>query len=390
MYFKLLLPSLAISMTALISAAAESLTPAQMRIQQAESALSDGAPTYQEYNRLAMAHARRAREIADTSHYGKALAALAQSFKLEPGNYEGRRIEAWVLLGQHEFAQAFEKASELNRLAPDDVMVYGLVADAAIELGRYGEAEKAAQWMLDLRPGNVPGLTRGAYLRELFGDLDGAIDFMSQAYHRIPPAETEDRAWTLTHIAHLQMSDSNLAAAEKTLEQSLALFPDYHYALAQLGKLRMKQERPGDAVNAFRRRYEIAPHPENLYDVARALEQDGREAEAGEAFGGFEKLARAEMKGADNCNRELTFYYLGRGGNPAEGLRIIREEMKRRQDVFTRHAHAWALFRNGEYHPANEEISEALAVGIRDEEMLAHAAVIREKADKPREVASTK
>ena len=30
--------------------------------------------------------------------------------------------------------------------------------------------------MLDLRPGNLPGLTRAAYLRELFGDLDGSVE----------------------------------------------------------------------------------------------------------------------------------------------------------------------------------------------------------------------
>ena len=53
------------------------------------------------------------------------------------------------------------------------MLVYGFLVDAYAELGDYAEAEKAAQWMLDLRPGNVPGLTRAAYLRELFGDLDG-------------------------------------------------------------------------------------------------------------------------------------------------------------------------------------------------------------------------
>lgn len=369
--------------------AAETFTPAELRIRQAETALKKKGVTYQEYNRLAMAHARRAREIADSEHYDEALAALAHSFKLEPANYEGRKIEVWVLLGKHEFAAAFEKVGELNRLAPDDLMVYGLLADAAIELGRYGEAEKAAQWMLDLRPGNVPGLTRGAYLRELFGDLDGAIDFMSQAYNRIPPAEIEDRAWTLTQIAHLQMSNSDLAAAEKTLERALALFPDYHYALAQLGKLRMRQQSYSDAVKAFQRRYEIAPHPENLYDVARALEKDGRKREAAETFLKFEKLGRAEMEAADNCNRELTFYYLDQGGDPAEGLRIIRRELKRRQDVFTRHAYAWALFRNGRQEEANREITAALAIGIRDEEILEHAAEIEQAAEDRHRVAGT-
>jgi hypothetical protein len=60
--------------------------------------------------------------------------------------------------------------------------------------------------MLDIRPGNVPGLTRAAYLRELFGDVDGSIELMEMAYRQTPPNELEDRAWILTQLAHLRLS----------------------------------------------------------------------------------------------------------------------------------------------------------------------------------------
>ena len=43
-------------------------------------------------------------------------------------------------------------------------MVYGLLTDANIELGNYSDAETSAQWMLNLRPGNVPALTRAAHI----------------------------------------------------------------------------------------------------------------------------------------------------------------------------------------------------------------------------------
>ena len=76
----------------------------------------------------------------------------------------------WLLLGNHEFAAAVEKATALNKRAPDDVMVWGFLTDANVELGNYADAEKAAQWMLNLRPRNLPAMTRAAYLRELFGD----------------------------------------------------------------------------------------------------------------------------------------------------------------------------------------------------------------------------
>ena len=64
------------------------------------------------------------------------------------------------MLGRHEFTAALEAAKKLSQKMPDDVMLHGFLTDANVELGNYKEAEVAAQWMLDLKPGNTPGLTR--------------------------------------------------------------------------------------------------------------------------------------------------------------------------------------------------------------------------------------
>src|SRR5260370_18494054 len=103
----------------------------------------------------------------------------------------------------------------------DDVMVYGFLSDANIELGNYKEAEDSAQLMLDLRPGNLPGLTRAAYLRELFGDLDGSVELMNMAYQSTPPSEAEDRAWILSHIAPLPLMSGEITQPANTLQQAL-------------------------------------------------------------------------------------------------------------------------------------------------------------------------
>ena len=57
----------------------------------------------------------------------------------------------WLLLGKHEFAAALEEAKKLNQRTPDDVMVYGFLTDANVELGNYADAENAANWMMNLR-----------------------------------------------------------------------------------------------------------------------------------------------------------------------------------------------------------------------------------------------
>ena len=360
-------------------AGASGSTPAERKVEQARKAIERKPDYYRPYNQLAMALARRARETADSDYYRQALAAVEASLERKPGNYGARKARVWSLLGQHEFSQALEEAKALNKLAPDDVQVYGFLADAYTELGHYPQAEEAVQWMLDLRPGNVPGLTRGAYLRELYGFSEGALEFLQKAYGRTPPSEVEDRAWILTHMAHVSLGDGRPDSAERFLAQAVDLFPEYHYALAKLAEVRMAQERFVEAVELFKKRYDLAPYPENLFDVALALEKAGRADDAVNAYREFEKLGRAEMEGADNCNLHLVFYYSDHAGKPGEALRIASREIERRQDVFTRDAYAWALFQAGDYEQAHIEIGKAVAPGIRDAKFFYHAGAIAAK-----------
>ena len=200
-----IIASILFSLSVWAQAPAVKISPSEQKILWAEKVVEKSPENYQTHNRLAQALVARGRLTANPQFYARAKEALQESFRLAPGNFEGEKIRIWVLLEKHEFAQALEVAKTLNRRAPDDVLVYGFLADAHVHLGNYEEAEEAAQWMLDLRPGNVPGLTRGAHLRELFGDIEGAIEFMGMAYQRFSPSEIEDRAWVLTRISSLKL-----------------------------------------------------------------------------------------------------------------------------------------------------------------------------------------
>jgi tetratricopeptide (TPR) repeat protein len=352
------------------------LSPAERSMAQANRLIEKNPKNFEAYNALALALSRRARETSDVTFYKQAEEALKKSFEISPGNFDGERIHVWLLLGKHEFAAAREEARLLNKKMPDDVMVYGFLTDANIELGNYTEAEDSAQLMLDLRPGNLPGLTRAAYLRELFGDLDGSVELMNMAYQSTPPSETEDRAWILSQIGHLQLMSGKITEADNTLQQALSLFPGYHYALGNLAKVRIEQKRYEDAVKALEQRYGTAQHAENLYDLAEALELAGHQEQAQKAFAEFETKSRCESVRADNSNRELIFYYADHARLPAEALQVAQAEYSRRHDVFTLDAYAWALHVNGRDTEARTQIAAALAVGIRDAKMLRHAGEI--------------
>jgi tetratricopeptide (TPR) repeat protein len=225
----------------------------------------------------------------------------------------------------------------------------------------------------------VPALLRAAYLRELFGDVDGALELMGAAFTRIPENETEDRAWILTQVGHLHLSIGNLDLANTALNQALALFPDYHYALGQLARVRLAQGKAEEAIALLERRYRMAPHAENLFVLAEALVRAKRGEEARSAFREFEKKARAEMQSNDNANRELIFYYVNYASRPKDALRIAQAEAARRSDIYTLDAYAWALAATGRHREARAQIDRALAVGVKDADVYYRAGVIAAK-----------
>jgi len=351
-------------------------SPAERSIAQAKQLMQKNPKDFEAYNALALALSRRARETSDVDYYAQAEEALQQSSAISPGNFDGARTHVWLLLGKHEFAAALEEAKKLNKRMPDDAMTYGFLADANVELGNYKDAETAAQMMLDLRPGNLPALTRAAYLRELFGDIDGALELMNMALQSTSPSEVEDAAWILSQMAHLELAVGKTEEAEKYLQQALTLFPGYHYALGNLAKVRIQQKRYDEAVQLLQQRYEAAPHAENLFDLAEALRLAGRSEDAKKAFAEFEQKSLLETNRGDNSNRELIFYYADYAHEALKALEVAKREFARRHDVYTLDSYAWALHVNGQDQEARKQIEAALAVGLRDAKLIRHAGEI--------------
>jgi len=355
------------------------LTPAEQQIVWSKSAIQAHPDKAQPYNDLAVAYIRRARETGDSKYLNQAEAALKESAKRVPGNFEGEKTHAMILLGRAQFAEALQFSRALNQKTPDDTLTYGFVADAATALGDYAEAERATQWMLDLREGNVPGLLRAARLRVIYGDTSGALDFYSQAYQQIPPTQTEDQAWTLTQMAEIQLSTGHLDEVDGLLRSALEKFPGYYLTLETSARVETARHRYTQALDLLRQRDDASVSLSSRYVMASALDRDGDTTAAIDAYKDFELKALRATNEAANANRELVLYYLGRGNQPAEALRIAEQEVGKHHDVFTLDTYAWALCANGRYGEAKKQIDSVLAVGIRDAAIFYHAGAIAER-----------
>ena len=233
------------------SDASQNTTPAQQRIAAAEQQLKVNPKKVQAYNELAVAFLARARETADPVYLDDADATLTKGLSLDASNFQLQKTEVALMLRKHEYAQAKERATQLNHHTPDDVMTYGFLAEADIALGLYDDAERNAQWMLNLRPNNIPGLLIGARLRALYGDAQGAIDFLNLASSETSPTEVEDLAWIDNQIASIEIDAGNYEAAAQALDQADTLFPHYPYTIKNLARVRMSQNHPAaPAVDA--------------------------------------------------------------------------------------------------------------------------------------------
>lgn len=351
---------------AVAEAEAATVTPAERAIAIARAALAESPESVDAHNALALALARRARETADPTWYDRSDTILRAALEHAPGNFEAQKLRVWNQLGRHEFAAARTAAQALLERSKDDVLVYGLIVDAAVELGLYAEAEEAAQWMLNLRQGTPAAMTRVSYLRELFGDIDGAVQAMQMAFHSTRPTESEDLAWMLTHLAHLELERGRAKEGSALAQQALELFPDYHYALAEAGRAHALRSEWPAAIERFERRYAVAAHPENLFDLATAVASGGDNERAEALFAEFEAAALAESENVDNANLQLAEFWLDHTQDSARWQRALSLTSARyevRKDVATLELHGWALFRNGRVDDARAVLERALEVG---------------------------
>ncbi len=360
---------------------AKEVSAAEKEAEAAKLQIQKDPQRFQAHNDLALALVRRAQETSDSAYCAEAGRALQTALKLAPDNFQVLKTQVALLLCSRRFSEARNQAILLNRRAPDDVAVYGYLANADIELGNYSDAETEAQWMLNLLPNNVPGLLIGADLRTLYGDADGALEFLNQAYRETAPTEAEELAGIANRMASIDIETGKIDQAEQAIQQALSLVPGDARTLRHLAGVRLSQRRYADALELLGQLRSVDPH--DLYQRAEILERTGDTAQAKRAYAEFERSAGSRQNAPENANRDLIFYYSDHANNPAKALEISQHELSLRHDVFTQDANAWALYASGRYAEASVAMKKALDGGIRNADFFFHAGKIAAKSNDP-------
>lgn|GEM_PF-5143544 len=136
---------------------------------------------------------------------------------------EARKAEVRATIERREFSKALAAVAELNKKIPDDPQVWMLLGEAHLGLGKIEEAEKAAQWMLDLQLGKADpeGYLLVAKIREALKDNAGAMQMVTKAFEATPVEKGAERAGMLRFAARLAAKQGQTAEAARYRAEAL-------------------------------------------------------------------------------------------------------------------------------------------------------------------------
>jgi tetratricopeptide (TPR) repeat protein len=333
-------------------------------------------------NVLTALYLQEARTSGNFAYYDKAaLNCVDNVLKIDAKNYEALTYKATIFLSQHHFADGLALAKQIVAMYPYSAYVYGILVDANVELGNYKVAVEAADKMISIRP-DIRSYSRISYLREIHGDLAGAIDAMKLAVDAGQPG-VEGTEWARVQLGKLYEQTGELKYAEMNYTIASQNRPNYPYALAGLARLAV-------AANDYKKAialYSKADSSSNDYSFREALVEayklDGQLAKANSISNDIidEMVKTAELSSKDQtaghyADREMAYAFLAVNNSDKALEHALLEYNRRPENIDANETVAWTYYRKGDYTKAEEYIKTALKTNCKNPTLLCRAGLI--------------
>ncbi|HXG82434.1 MAG TPA: tetratricopeptide repeat protein, partial [Pyrinomonadaceae bacterium] len=337
-------------------------------------------------NKLAGQYLQRLRETGDVAYLDLAFRTARASLASVPEvrNAGGLAALAQAEFAAHDFSNARDHAIKLAKLEPRKSYPQGILGDALLELGEYDKAEIAYKKIVALDGGiSHASETRFARIAQLKGDNREAQKRLAAALNlalNLPAPPRETVAWLRWQLGETAFSVGDYETAEKHFRDSLTIFPDYHRAVASLGKARAANNDLQGAIEQYEKAVRHLPDPQFVHALGDLYKITGRDEDAKKQYGLVEQIGRLSALNGSLYNRQLALFYADHDIKTEDAYRLAAKEYETRRDIYGADALAWTAFKAGKLTEAQAAMKDALRLGTKDARLFYHGGMIEKAA----------
>ncbi len=350
------------------------------RVAVLQSQIRAGADDAGTYAALGGAYLQRVRETGDFGYYTRAQSVYETALRRDPSSPEALTGMGTLALGRHDFALGLRYGLAALRAAPGTVDPLYVIVDAQVELGRYSAAARTLQRAMDLKP-TLAAYARASYLRELRGDLDGAVGAMRLAISAGGPT-TENVVYVQTLLGNLEMARGRVGAARDAYRAALQQSPAYVAATAGLARTDAARGELGAAIRLYRGAVARLPLPEYVVGLGETELAAGRPGQARRDLALVGAEQRLLQANGVNTDVDLALYE-AEHGSAARGVTLARRAWAAAPSVRSADALGYSLARAGRAREGLPWVRRALVRGWRDPLALYHAGMTARAAGRP-------
>jgi tetratricopeptide (TPR) repeat protein len=336
--------------------------------------------------RLAALYIQEARVTGNYAYYDvAAMKYINDVLNLDSLEFTGLVFKSLIYMSQHHFADGLNVAHKAQQVNPYNAYVYGLLVDGNVEMGNYDSAVYYADKMVSVRP-DLTSYSRVSYLREIFGDYNGAIKAMQMAVEA-GGAGDEHTEWSRYQLANLYQKTGNYNEADALYQLSLTVRPDYAYALAGLAQIAVAQKDYTKAINLYNKADSVVDDYSIKEELVDAYQLSGQQQKADalskqviDELNANAQAAVANQNLGHYADKELAYAYLKIKDDDKALEHAMLEYNRRPNNIDVNETVAWVYYCKGDYAKAVPYINVAMRTHSKNPVLLSRAALIYYKS----------
>ncbi len=311
---------------------------------------------------------QEARVTGEHGHYYPSALKITDQIlsdkELDSGiKFQALLLKAGVQLSLHDFSDALDTGLQAKSLNANNSQVFGVLVDAYIEMGEYDKAVEAADQMISIKP-DIRSYSRISYLREIYGDKEGAIEAMIMAVKSGYPG-SEGTSWAMLTLGELFENYGQTEKARIVYADILKQRPDYPFAISALAELK-KDEDIEEAEILLDTAIDIIPEVGFYIQKAEILKEQSREKEFENIVNDILDMLQDDTLNGHNMNLEYADVYLNLVNDHENALKFATTEYEKRPNNIDVNAMmAKVLYHSGDTKSAKDYLRKTLVTNSK-------------------------